>query len=733
MAYAKAKGDSSRTGKTMTDEQLSAIIKGLLDDSIDYNEEVGAMRMSATSAYQGDDYGNEVEGRSQVVTREVRDAVEMAKPALMRIFFGAHRVLEYSPTGPEDVQGAHDATVYVEHAVNNHNAGYMEFLSAVDDALIRKTGVFKAYWEESEMPVASHHTGLTQMEIDIIAQDEDVTDIEVTPLEDQDFPAEVHDPEELGPGGQPMQPMPPEPLFDAVVTRIKTKGRLRFEALPPEEFVIHRKARNIETARLVGHHRNVIMSDLIEMGYDEAELEDVAGTDEDLKHEAEGRSIGITTDDTDDAEGSDPSHVEVAFSELWVRVDYDGDGIAELRKVCVAGSGCKVLTNELAEEAPLAAICPSPVAHQAIGNAMAELVEDLQKIKTMILRNTLDSLASAIHPDVTAVTDHVNFDDLLNTEQGRIIRQSRPGMVEYMSQPFIGSQTFPAMQYLDTLVEARTGMNEAAQGLNADALQSTAKSAIENATNAAMGRIEFIARTMIEGGFKRLYKIFLKLIIQNMDRPAKVRLNNRFIQVDPRAWNADMDVDIAMPLSNASLEQRLVLLQTIAEKQELAIQTGGVDNPLAGLPEYAHTLAEITRLGGITDVRRYFKDPTDPANQPEPEPEQPDPQLILAQAEMFAQQNRAKTDQAELELKTWEAVQKDDRERDKMMAELMLKAQEMRTKGAQVDISAIKAEVDKEREHHSYMLGLLQQYQAQRQAEQQAQQAQQQQPPQGAM
>jgi hypothetical protein len=710
----------------MTNETLSAIVKGLLDDSIDYTEELGEMRMATTQAYNGDPYGNEVEGRSQVVTREVRDAVEVAKPSLMRIFFGSHRVLEYAPNGPEDVETARDATVYMEHVINDVNSGYMEFLSAVDDALIRKSGVFKSWWEVSETPVQSEHTGLTQLEIDMLEQDPEVVEIEVEESGEQ-YAYQVPGPGVFGPDGQPLPPDDPEPIYDATVTRITTKGRLRFMAVPAEEFVIHRKARNIESSRLVGHYRNVTFSDLREMGYPEEELEGLAGSEEDQDLEKEIRSIGTTTDDTEGE--TDASQREVPYGELWVRVDYDGDGVAELRRVCVAGSGCRVLENELADEAPLSVLCPSPVAHQAIGRALAELVEDIQKIKTMVLRNTLDSLASAIHPDVAAVTGEVNFDDLLNTERGRILRQNRPGMIEYLTQPFVGEKAFPIMQYLDTLAEARTGMNEASQGLNADALQSTATSAIDNATQAAMSRIEFIARTMIEGGLKRFFKIMLKLATENMDRPTMVRLNDRFIPVDPRAWKASMDVKIAVPLGNASLEQRLTLLQAIASKQEQAIAQGGPDNPVAGIKEYTHTLIEIARLGGIVDPHRHFKDPDDPASQPQPQPPAPDPHLILAEAEATRVQQDGALKMQELELKIWEAIQKDDRERDKAMADVMLRAAEAKAKGQQVDMQAMRNEIERSREGHQYALGLIQQL---NQARQQQAAQQQQQPPQGA-
>ena len=698
--------------KPMDDIQLTAVVRGLLRDAEDYAEELGDMREATTSAYNGDGYGNEQEGRSQIVTREVRDAVEVAKPGIMRTLFGSHSIVEYAAQQPEDVPYAKDATAWARYVVYHQNRGYMEFLSAVDDALIRKTGVLKLWWETDETPVQTELSDLTEEDLQLLASDDEITAVEATENGNTYMPP----PQPPQPGMPPMQPEP-EPLFDAVVTRIETKGRLRFQAVPPEELVVDRNARNFQEARLVGHRRNVTLSDLMVMGYEWEEIEDLAGgPEEDFETEEEARSVGNTTDEMEEASG-DPTQREVVYAECWVRVDADGDGIAELRRICVAGSGYKILSNELADFAQMVDLCPSPVAHQAIGHSLAELVEDIQKLKTMIMRNTMDSLANAIHPDVEAVEGQVNFDDLLNTEQGRIVRVKQPGMLRYLQQPFVGREVFPIMQYLDTLAEARTGMNEAAQGLNADALQSTSTAAIQNAAMSANGRIEHIARNFVEGGLTDFFKMLLKLARSNADRSQWVRLNNRFIDVDPRVWKHDMDVVTTVALGTGTMEQRLAVLRELAAKQEQIIQLAGPDNPLAGIEEYRNTLAEIAKLSGIVDVERYLKDPTDPANQPQPQPPQPpSPEELLARSELQKTQQDGVNKTREYELDVWKAIQEDDRERDKMMGDLLLRAEKLRQEGVNVNIAQLKAEIERDRESHQYLHNMLQDLNQARQA-----------------
>jgi len=698
--------------KPMDDIQLTAVVRGLLRDAEDYAEELGDMREATTSAYNGDGYGNEQEGRSQIVTREVRDAVEVAKPGIMRTLFGSHSIVEYAAQQPEDVPYAKDATAWAQYVVYHQNRGYMEFLSAVDDALIRKTGVLKLWWETDETPVQSELSDLTEEDLQLLASDDEITAVEATENGNTYMPP----PQPPQPGMPPMQPEP-EPLFDVVVTRIETKGRLRFQAVPPEELVVDRNARNFQEARLVGHRRNVTLSDLMVMGYEWEEIEDLAGgPEEDFETEEEARSVGNTTDEMEEASG-DPTQREVTYAECWVRVDADGDGIAELRRICVAGSGYKILSNELADFAQMVDLCPSPVAHQAIGHSLAELVEDIQKLKTMIMRNTMDSLANAIHPDTEAVEGQVNFDDLLNTEQGRIIRVRQPGMLRYIQQPFVGREVFPIMQYLDTLAEARTGMNEAAQGLNADALQSTSTAAIQNAAMSANSRIEHIARNFVEGGLTDFFKMLLKIARSNADRSQWVRLNNRFIEVDPRVWKHDMDVVTTVALGTGTMEQRLTVLRELAAKQEQIIQLAGPDNPLAGIEEYRNTLAEIAKLSGIVDVERYLKDPTDPANQPKPQPPQPpSPEELLARSELQKAQQDGINKTREYELNVWKAIQEDDRERDKMMGDMLLRAEKLRQEGVNVNIAQLKAEIERDRESHQYLHNMLQDLNQARQA-----------------
>lgn len=727
--------------KEMTEEKLQGVVRSLLSDALDYRNEIGELREESTRAYEGDPYGNEMEGRSQFVTREVRDAVEVAKPILMRMILGSYRLLEYVPKSPDEKMFAEDATDYAYHVIHHENTGYIHILSAIEDALIRKTGVLKAWWEVDETPVRTTHHNLTEHDLQLLGAEPDVTVVDaepngkygaaVIPGAGVTF-AEQQELQALQEQGM----LEPAPLFDAEVTRITTQGRIAFTAVPAEELVIDRSARSFSDATLVGHFRQVTVSDLVAMGYDYDEVIELGrmGDDHDGDGEKEARSVGNTTDETEGE--ADPTHTKIDFAEIWVKVDFDGDGIAERRRICVAGSGYKILDNDLADGVPMVDLCASRIAHQAIGRGMAELVEDVQKLKTMTMRNVMDSLAGAIHPDTEIVENQVNLDDVLNSEIAKIIRVKAPGMLRYLNVPFVGKEAFPVIQYLDTMTEARTGLNEAAEGLNADALQSTSTQAIQNATMAAASRMEFMARTMVETGLKDFFKLILRLAVENVDREVWLRVNRRFRQVNPASWDVNMAVDTTVALGSGSMEQRLAVLRELAARMESIIQEYGPQNPIAGPEEYRKVLAEIVRLSGIQDVDSYLRDATDPANQPPPPG--PSPEQILAEAE--AERARADTErkQQELLLDMWKAMQQDDRERDRIMSDALLKAQKLKLEYNQADANAImeqvRVEVEREREQHQYVHSLLQDAMQARQMEQQQQQqqqAQQQMPPGG--
>jgi hypothetical protein len=432
------------------------------------------------------------------------------------------------------------------------------------------------------------------------------------------------------------------------------------------------------------------------MGYDFDEVQDLGyETQDDFggNEEAFDRNPQAFTNITG---RTDTSSRKVLYIEGYVYVDMDGDGIAELCRVCVAGSANKVLHWEPCDFIPFVDFCPDPEPHTFFGMSMADVTMDIQLIKSNILRNTLDSLAQSIHPRTGVVEGQVNIEDVMNTEVGGIIRMRAPGMVQPFTIPFVGQQAFPMLQYMDELRENRTGISKAAAGLDANALQSSTRAAVAATISAAAQHIELICRIFAETGMKNLFRKSMQLIAKNQDAPRMVRLRNKFVPIDPRAWDANMDVIVNVAIGVGSNEEKMAFLGQVAQKQEMLMQMGA---PLASMQNYYNTLSQMMALAGYKDPTIFFNDPATMPPPPPPAPPPPTPEEMLAQVQMESIRADIQKKAADLELQREDMLRKDDRERDKLDADLMIKAAEIEAKyGTPVNTASIEAMIQRDRE-----------------------------------
>lgn len=671
----------------MDEDELQGIVGKEIDDAVDFIDNwISPVRATATKYYRGEPFGDEEEGRSQVVSMDVRDTVQAIMPSLMRIFHGSERTVEFAPNGPEDVAAAQQATAYVNFIMNRDNDGFLVTHSAFKDALIRKVGIIKAYWDDQTKFETHELTGIDDAGLAAIAADP-AAEIEVVASQPMGIP-------QIDPmTGAAIQP----PMMHSIrVTYVHPDGRVKIEAVPPEEFLISREAKSVDEADFVAHRRIVTVSELVAMGYDQDDVEGLASAHDDMNTNVERytRNSALTNEMN---ERNDPAMRKVLYVESYIRVDYDQDGIAELRKICTAGDGKKILANEPVAIAPFATFCPDPEPHDFFGMGIFEAVADIQRIKSSIMRNTLDSLAMSIHPRVAIVEGMVNVDDVMNTETGAIIRQRAAGQVQPMTMPFVGQQAFPVLQYMDELKEARTGISKASAGLDAGALQSSTASAVQATVSAAQQHIELIARIFAETGMKRLYKLILQLVTSHQDRERMVRLSNAFVPIDPRVWNTNMDVVINVGLGRGTDQERMMMLRQIGEMQKEAMQTMGQQNPLTDMGKLSNTLKAMTELAGFKDASQFWNDPAE--FQPPPDADAPDinEQLIQVQIQQIQADIQKKAAELDLEMKKAQMI--DDRERDKLEADLYVKAEEMKAKyGTQLNVEQIRAKLAIDRE-----------------------------------
>jgi len=657
----------------MDDYQLNSIVSSEITDSLNhFDSEFSQERIRAMDFYLGEPFRNEVDGRSSVVSTEVADTIEAIMPNLMRVFTANDKYVRFSPRTAEDVSKAEQISDYVNYIINHDNEGYKVLYNWFKDALLFRLGVVKYFWEEEENVTEEEYSNLSEDELAILLAN---PDIEVVEQQETVLNSYMEDDGTM---------VPLESSYDLSVRVTERKGKIKVINVPPEEFLVNRRATSLEDAYFVAHRTTMTVSDLVAMGYDRDEVEAHAGSaDLDIDEERTNRFQDLEANTGTDA--ADPTLREVVYYECIMKVDYDGDGIAERRRICAIGDGgSHILHNEPFDHVPFAVVSPILMPHRLIGRSIYDMTEDLQVIKSTLMRQYLDSVYTSTLPRIVAVEGQVNLDDLLEGTAGGIIRARQPGMVQPITGASVGGEVMPLMSYLDEIKEQRTGMSKASQGLDANALQSTTASAISATVRGAQVKLESYARTMAETGVKSLFKGILHLVTKYDNKPRVVRLRNNFVPIDPREWTSEFDVIVQVGLGTADDEQKIAFLTQIAAKQEQILMQLGANNPVVSMSQYVNTLRSIAEVGGFKDADQFFNAPQQIQmleQQQAQQPPQPDPAVALEQQKA----------EAEIALKREKMEAEIQLEREKMMMEIELRRQELQ---AEAELRMAKAVSD---------------------------------------
>lgn len=658
----------------MDEYQLNSIVSSEIRDSLNhFDQEFSQERIRAMDFYLGEPMGNEVEGRSQVVSTEVSDTIEAIMPNLMRVFTANDKYVRFNARTAEDTERAEQISDYVNYVINHDNQGYKILYNWFKDALMFRLGVVKYYYDEQEDVREEEYENLNETELAALLSN---PDMEVIGVIEEEAGAYAED-EETG------EMMPMDMSYSLKVRVKESKGKIRIENVPPEEFLVNRRATSLEEAHFVAHRTVMTVSDLVAMGYDKDVVEKYAGSYSlDVDEERSNRFQDLEA--TTGIDAADPALAEVIYYECVMKVDYDGDGIAELRRICAIGEGAdEILHNEPFDHVPFAVVTPIMMPHRLIGRSIYDMTEDLQVIKSTLLRQYLDSVYTSTLPRMGIVEGQVNIDDVLDGTAGGIIRMRQAGMVQPITGTPVGGEVRPLMDYIDNLKEQRTGMSKASQGLDANALQSTTASAISATVRGAQVKLESYARTMAETGVKDLFRGILHLVTKYDQKPRIIRLRNNFVPIDPREWHSEFDVVVQVGLGTADDEQKIAFLTQIAGKQEQILMQLGANNPVVTMAQYVNTLRSIAEIGGFKDADQFFNSPEQIAMMEQQMAQQPQQGDQAQQAQM----------QADIALKREKMMLEIELEREKMQMELELRRQEL---AAEAELRQLKAYTDAE-------------------------------------
>jgi len=690
--------DASGT-KSMTDAELSSIIADAERDSLAYmGSKLSEQRKDALKYYLAEPFDPKtglqaVPGRSSVIMQEVADTIDWIMPDLLKKFASGDRAVEFQPNHEEAEASAQQATAYVNYVFFHDNPGFIILHNMFLDALVQKNGIVKVWWDDQ---ASDEIRELKELPTDAFALLNEDPDIEII-AHTENAPAGPTGgvtPELGADGGEAgaySSSAPAEPTHD-VRYRMKS-GKCCVHNVEPENFLMARNGKDIKSTPYCSDRQRKTISDLIAMGFDPVQVKTLPSDDDNETDESEERRDG------DDDAGpilSDREGVmrEVWFTEHYILVDYDGDGVAERRKVQTAGSAATILRRKGEDgkyqpandpwdgPPPYASVTPKPKPHRFFGRSIADIVMDIQRISTMLTRQLLDNLYASNNPR-HVVSEFVNLDDLMSPRLGSFVRLSEgkmpsDGHVAPIVLPFVAKDVIPVMEYMEGIKENRTGVTRYNQGTDSDSLNKTARG-ITQIMSAAQQRIELVARIFAETGVSDMFLLILQCVSKYQKKARVIKVAGSWTPIDPRGWESMFKMQINVGLGTGNKDQQLMHLQTIGEMQEkiaLAGNPGGIVQP-ANVYNVGRKMVENA---GLKDPELYF---TDPGKNPQ-QPPKPDP-------EMAKVENDAKAKQAELQLKAQGQQAELALKAKGQEAELALKAQgqmadhQMKAQGQQMD------------------------------------------------
>lgn len=631
----------------MTDEQLRMVVDAeVAEASIFSASSLAADREQNLNYYHGRPMGNEVEGRSQVVSWDVFEVIESTIPSLLEPFFAGDDIGEFEPVSPEDEQYAEQATDYINHIIKKKNDGFITFNTWLKDGLLSKAGVVRAWWDKTAKTRKQSYEGLTEQQLSKFTDDPKVTLTAARSYPDPEDAAQraqaeealaTMPPEQAMQVQQQMAAQPAKMLYDIDTVVNNGPRGARIDNVPPETFVLSRHAKKMADVSMIGEFRQYTRSDLVEMGYSAAQVKDLS--EYDMPHSM--HEIALRNENEQSMMAGD--HRDDAMEKLWlffgfVRADVDGDGIAEWRRILMGGNA--ILENEEVDDHEYCLWSPILLPHRIIGMSYAEPMIEIQNIKTMLTRQYIDSLYIANNPASYALPG-ANLDDLLSNRIGRVVRMKQIGDAGPLQTTLVANESLQGIELADTMKEGRLGVTRYSQGLDADSLHKTAAGANQFLSQAQM-RTKMTLRVFAETGCKDLFKRLLRLTCTYQDKAATIKMRNEWVEYDPRNWSDEMDVNIAVGLGTSDKQADVAFLNMMAPYFMQAQPLGIVSK------ENVYNLGKLLlKKGSIQGADKLL---TDPATVPE-QPPAKSPEQTLAEAELAIEDKRQQGKMAEMERK----------------------------------------------------------------------------------
>jgi hypothetical protein len=663
----------------MAPDELKSLLASERADAISQiNSELSADREDAMDYYLGDmtkDMPTQ-EGQSKAVSTDVADTVLGMMPFMMDVFCSSEDVVRFNPVGPEDEEAAEQESDYVNHVFMNQNPGFIVLYELIFDALLQKLGAVKVWWDEHDEEEKETYLGLTDDQFSMLAMDVLQSNGELEIIEHDEEPGQP-DPAT----GQPVN------THNVKILRTTNYAQARVEACAPEEIGWGRNTRNLRDCTYFYHSPpNHTESSLIAQGYDADQIKELpaynfASNSEEIARDTIGEENFAS-------ENMNRSARPIQITEHYIKMDYQGNGKPCLYKVTTGGGQNEVLTKggkpdvEEVDVIPFAVLTPILQPHRLCGRSVADLVMDIQRINTALLRGVLDNsymVANPRHEVASAGANENTLDDLLTVRRNGIVRVKNSGTVQPLATQSIVGELLPVMTYMDQIREMRSGVTRTGQGVDANALQNQSATAVNQVFTMAQAKMKLIARIFAETGIRDLFWLLHGTVRKHGQKAQTVRLRNNWVNVDPREWKDRNDMTVQVGLGDGGKAQSFAQIQAVAAAQEKLLMGGKIN--LVDDAKLYNTAAEMARIMGHKNPDKFFNDPSaknqDGTPKYPPPPAPVDPKMQIEQMKLQSKQQD-----------TQQKAAADERKAQLDAVHEQIQAQ------ADIEVARVKAQVD---------------------------------------
>lgn len=632
----------------MTEKELAALIDQAERDSVTNSGDFNAYNEKLFKYYQSEPFGDELEGRSQVVTSDVADIVESDMPSLVRVFLSGNDVVEFKPTMGVDIAEAEEKNIFIPWILRNVKDSFRKQHGWLKQTEIQLLGVLEYGIRDERKTKVKRYEGLSELElvqlVTELQKDPDVTKVEIV---GQDI---VND---------------DQGASYSVDIRL-TSGTMEYfiENIANEDLILSRNAETKDDADIVGKRFRKSRGDLIAEGFDEELVRSLPTSTPDENSSAKQERYKRQGGDTEESDTINHWANElVQGCDVYAKVDYDEDGIPERRHIIKVGN--VILENEQFDHVPYAITSSVLMPMSLVGKSRGEQGINTQRVQSVLTRNMLDNIYSVNNPGHIVNDDIIEIDDMLTQRPNRIIRSNGAiaGNILPLETPYIGDKALQVIQYMDSLQTRRTGTHLSSQGLDADSLHKETATRFEGVEEAGKAKIELVARVIAETGYRDLYEGLAWFAAHYQDEAKEIYVLGKPMTIDPRNWKYDHRVEAVVGTGAGDNDKTL---ETLSGIYALQLQQKEQGSALTDDKKIYNTLEKIVKASGLHRPDKYFNNP-----------ERPD-QLLQAENQLLKQQLQLLQQQLENPLEGAEKI----KQQGSIMRDQMKYAHETKMKAA---------------------------------------------------